>query len=127
MSEARTRETEILALPAATSDLGRAKRDLAQHGVLTYFARPFMRPQENCTLSVADDVLTNATPWLKELLDFRVWRSLDGVKGPYGVGTIDRATIERRSDDPDPSFDFVGKVVERPRAPIRVLGERKRT
>jgi ectoine hydroxylase-related dioxygenase (phytanoyl-CoA dioxygenase family) len=97
--------------------------DRKRHGVLTYFARPFMRAQENCTLSVADDVLAKASPWLKDLLGFRVWRSLGGVEGPYGVGTIDPATIERRSDDPDPSFDFVGKFVERPVAPIRSLGE----
>jgi ectoine hydroxylase-related dioxygenase (phytanoyl-CoA dioxygenase family) len=100
---------------------GKNVTDRHRHGVLTYFGRPFMRAQENCTLSVADDVLGKASPWLKELLGFRVWRSLGGVEGPYGVGTIDPATIERRSDDPDPSFDFVGKYVERPREPIREL------
>jgi ectoine hydroxylase-related dioxygenase (phytanoyl-CoA dioxygenase family) len=103
---------------------GRNVTDKARHGVLTYFARPFMRAQENCTLSVADDVLSRASPWLKELLGFRVWRSLGGVEGPYGVGTVNPASIERRSDDPDASFDFVGKYVERPRDPIREMRPR---
>lgn len=100
---------------------GRNVTDRPRHGVLTYFARPFMRPQENCTLSIADDVLAGASPWLKELLGFRVWRTLGGVEGPYGRGSVDASQIERRSDDPDPSFDFVGTFVERPRHPIRAL------
>jgi ectoine hydroxylase-related dioxygenase (phytanoyl-CoA dioxygenase family) len=100
---------------------GRNVTDVPRHGLLSYFARPFMRPQENCTLSVADDVLAAASPWLKELMGFRVWRSLGGVEGPFGRGTVDPATIERRSDDPDPSFDYVGTFVERPRAPLREM------
>jgi ectoine hydroxylase-related dioxygenase (phytanoyl-CoA dioxygenase family) len=100
---------------------GKNETDQLRHGLLTYFSRPFVRPQENCTLSVADDVLAKATPWLKELLGFRVWRSLGGVEGPHGLGTLDPATIERNSDDPDPSFDFVGRFVERPDKPIRAM------
>ena len=100
---------------------GRNVTDRPRHGVLSYFARPFMRPQENCTLSVADDVLAGASPWLKELLAFRVWRSLGGVEGPYGRGTVDPASIERGSDGPDPSFDYVGTFVERPANPIREM------
>ena len=100
---------------------GRNVTDRPRHGVLSYFARPFMRPQENCTLSIADDVLAVASPWLKELLGFRVWRSLGGVEGPFGRGTVDPATIERRSDGPDPSFDYVGTFVERPTNPIREM------
>jgi ectoine hydroxylase-related dioxygenase (phytanoyl-CoA dioxygenase family) len=103
---------------------GRNVTGHVRHGILTYFGRPFMRAQENCTLSVADEVLATATPWLKELLGFRVWRSLGGVEGPYGRGTIDPATIERRNDDPDPSFDFVGKYVERPVDPVREMKPR---
>jgi hypothetical protein len=80
-----------------------------------------MRPQENCTLSVADDVLATASPWLKELLGFRVWRSLGGVEGPYGRGAVDPASIERKSEGPDPSFDFVGTFVERPEHPLREM------
>jgi hypothetical protein len=90
------------------------------HGVLSYFARPFMRPQENCTLSVADDVLGVASPWLKELLGFRVWRSLGGVEGPFWPRTVDPATIERERWS-DPSFDYVGTFVERPANPIREM------
>ena len=97
------------------------RTDAPRHGLLTYFARPFMRPQENCTLSVADDVLAQASPWVKELLGFRVWRSLGGVEGPYGPGTLDPSTIERANDEPDPSFDFVGRYVERPRRPLRAM------
>jgi ectoine hydroxylase-related dioxygenase (phytanoyl-CoA dioxygenase family) len=100
---------------------GQNLTDRPRHGLLTYFARPFMRTQENCTLSVADDVLEKASPWLQELLGFRVWRSLGGVEGPYGRGTLDPTTIERGSDDPDPSFDFVGRYVERPQDALREM------
>ena len=97
---------------------GRNVTAAPRHGLLTYFSRPFVRPQENCTLSVADDVLASASPWLKELLGFRVWRTLGGVEGPYGPGSVDPATVHRGSDDPDPSFDFLGRFVARPLAPI---------
>jgi ectoine hydroxylase-related dioxygenase (phytanoyl-CoA dioxygenase family) len=100
---------------------GRNLTERPRHGLLTYFSRPFIRPQENCTLSVADDVLASASPWLKELLGFRVWRTLGGVEGPYGRGTVDPATINRKSEDPDPSFDFLGGFVERPGDPIREM------
>jgi ectoine hydroxylase-related dioxygenase (phytanoyl-CoA dioxygenase family) len=92
-----------------------------RHGLLTYFCRPFLRPQENCTLSVADDVLEAASPWVKELLGFRVWRTLGGVEGPYGRATADPGPVERRRTEPDPSFDFLGGLVRRPDAPIRAM------
>jgi len=105
---------------------GKNETELPRHGLLTYFCRPFVRPQENCTLSVADDVLDNASDWLKELLGFRVWRSLGGVEGPLGPGPVDPTRIERSSDDPDPSFDFVGHFVQQPQEPIREMRPRGR-
>jgi ectoine hydroxylase-related dioxygenase (phytanoyl-CoA dioxygenase family) len=58
-----------------------------RYGVLTYFCRPWIRPQENYTLSTHPDVLARADDELKALLGLRVWRTLGGVQGPWGPGT----------------------------------------
>jgi ectoine hydroxylase-related dioxygenase (phytanoyl-CoA dioxygenase family) len=63
--------------------------DEQRYGVLTYFCRPWMRPQENYTLSTHPDVLADLDDEVRALLGFRVWRTLGGVQGPYGVGTPD--------------------------------------
>jgi len=81
-----------------------------RHGVLTYFCRPWLRPQENYTLSTHPDVLATADDELRALLGLRVWRTLGGVQGPWGPGT---PTVETgfRTD----------AVVSRPESPIGEL------
>ena len=59
--------------------------DEHRYGVLTYFCRPWMRPQENYTLSTHPDVLASADDELRALLGLRVWRTLGGVEGPWGA------------------------------------------
>lgn len=61
--------------------------DRYRAGVLTYFCRPWLRPQENYTLSTHPDVLADADDELRALLGLRVWRTLGGVEGPWGPGT----------------------------------------
>ena len=61
--------------------------DSLRYGVLTYFCRPWVRPQENYTLSTHPDVVAGADTELLQLLGFRVWRTLGGVQGPWGPGT----------------------------------------
>ena len=61
--------------------------DERRYGVLTYFCRPWLRPQENYTLSTHPDVLAGADDEIRQLLGFRVWRTLGGVQGPWGTGT----------------------------------------
>jgi ectoine hydroxylase-related dioxygenase (phytanoyl-CoA dioxygenase family) len=61
--------------------------DERRYGVLTYFCRPWLRPQENYTLSTHPDVLARADDEIRQLLGFRVWRTLGGVQGPWGTGT----------------------------------------
>jgi ectoine hydroxylase-related dioxygenase (phytanoyl-CoA dioxygenase family) len=63
--------------------------DDLRYGVLTYFCRPWMRPQENYTLSTHPDVLPLLDDELRALLGLRVWRTLGGVEGPWGPGTPD--------------------------------------
>ncbi len=67
--------------------------DEYRYGVLTYFSRPWLRPQENYTLSTHPDALAALDDELKMLLGFRVWRSLGGVQGPWGVGTPDATRV----------------------------------
>jgi ectoine hydroxylase-related dioxygenase (phytanoyl-CoA dioxygenase family) len=61
--------------------------DELRYGVLTYFCRPWLRPQENYTLSTHPDVLADADDELLQLLGMRVWRTLGGVQGPWGPGS----------------------------------------
>ena len=61
--------------------------DEHRYGVLTYFARPWLRPQENYTLSTHPDVVAAADPEVLALLGLRVWRTLGGVQGPWGPGS----------------------------------------
>jgi ectoine hydroxylase-related dioxygenase (phytanoyl-CoA dioxygenase family) len=60
--------------------------DVVRHAILAAYGKPFLRPQENWTFSVPEAVVAEASPELRELLGFRIWRSLGGVNGPYGVG-----------------------------------------
>jgi ectoine hydroxylase-related dioxygenase (phytanoyl-CoA dioxygenase family) len=81
-----------------------------RHGVLTYFCRPWIRPQENYTLSTHPDVLASADDELRALLGLRVWRTLGGVEGPWGPGT----------PPSDPGFR-TAPFVSRPEHPIGEL------
>ena len=83
--------------------------DQYRAGVLTYFCRPWLRPQENYTLSTHPDVLADADDELRALLGLRVWRTLGGVEGPWGPGTPGETGF--RTDG----------FVARPETPIGVL------
>jgi ectoine hydroxylase-related dioxygenase (phytanoyl-CoA dioxygenase family) len=61
--------------------------DERRYGVLTYFCRAWLRPQENYTLSTDPAVLDELDDELRALLGLRVWRTLGGVEGPWGPGT----------------------------------------
>jgi ectoine hydroxylase-related dioxygenase (phytanoyl-CoA dioxygenase family) len=55
-------------------------------GVLCAYCRPFVRPQENSTLSVSPEVLEECSDELLTLLGFRSWQGLGSLDGPtYGV------------------------------------------
>jgi ectoine hydroxylase-related dioxygenase (phytanoyl-CoA dioxygenase family) len=63
--------------------------DEQRYGVLTYFCRPWLRTQENYTLSTHPDVLAEADDEVRALLGLKVWRTLGGVQGPWGPGSPD--------------------------------------
>jgi ectoine hydroxylase-related dioxygenase (phytanoyl-CoA dioxygenase family) len=83
--------------------------DQYRYGVLTYFCRPWLRPQENYTLSTHPDALAELDDELKMLLGFRVWRSLGGVQGPWGPGTPD-GTRTRPDGYVDRPTDYLGEL-----------------
>ena len=70
--------------------------DERRYGVLTYFCRPWLRPQENYTLSTHPDVLDELDDELRALLGLRVWRTLGGVEGPWGPGTPEASGFRDR-------------------------------
>lgn len=60
---------------------GANQTDTPRRALLTYACLPFVRQQENLTMSVAPDVLEACSPELKSLLGFKVWGTLGGVEG----------------------------------------------
>jgi ectoine hydroxylase-related dioxygenase (phytanoyl-CoA dioxygenase family) len=58
--------------------------DVVRHGILAAYCKPFIRPQENWTLSVPREIVDAAPPILRELMGYKSWQSLGGVGGPYG-------------------------------------------
>ena len=59
--------------------LNRSKRK--RHLLLGYFCRPWIRTQENFTLSLLDEVYETASPELLALLGFRTYGTLGNVNG----------------------------------------------
>ncbi len=63
-----------------------------RHLLLGYFCRPWIRPQENFTLSLLDELYGQASPELLGRLGFRTYATLGNVNGvvvPNGA-LIDR-------------------------------------
>jgi ectoine hydroxylase-related dioxygenase (phytanoyl-CoA dioxygenase family) len=56
-------------------------------GILSYFCRPFIRQQENFTLSLAPEVIARCSPELLSILGFQTWATLGMVEGSIH-GTI---------------------------------------
>jgi ectoine hydroxylase-related dioxygenase (phytanoyl-CoA dioxygenase family) len=57
-------------------------------GILTYFCRPFVRQQENFTLSVSTDVVEALPDSVRALLGFQVWSTLGSVEGVCAEGAF---------------------------------------
>lgn len=50
-------------------------------GILSYYCRPFIRQQENFTMSLAPEVIEQCSPELRALLGFKTWGTLGMVEG----------------------------------------------
>jgi ectoine hydroxylase-related dioxygenase (phytanoyl-CoA dioxygenase family) len=61
---------------------GANRTDEPRAVLLSYFCRPFIRTQENATLSILPEVYAAASDELRALLGFQVYRLLGGVQGP---------------------------------------------
>lgn len=66
------------------------RTDQPRVGVLAYYCRPFVRQQENFTLSVSDQVANELPTELMSLLGFGVWKTLGSVEGVCAEGAIVR-------------------------------------
>ena len=67
--------------------------DEARVGILSYFCRPFIRQQENFTLSLAPEVIAKCSPELLSILGFQTWATLGMVEGSM------HGTISSRPDE----------------------------
>jgi hypothetical protein len=52
-------------------------------GILNYYCRPFLRPQENYCLTLLPEVYENCGPALRALLGFKAWNTFGGVDGHH--------------------------------------------
>jgi ectoine hydroxylase-related dioxygenase (phytanoyl-CoA dioxygenase family) len=62
---------------------GANRSTVRRAGLLGYYCRPFVRQQENMTMSVAPDVVAKCSPELLSLLGFQTWRTLGMVEGSF--------------------------------------------
>lgn len=60
---------------------GANRSDEHRYGLLSYYCQPFVRQQENYTLSLDPTVRAGASPELLALLGFRSWNTLGMVEG----------------------------------------------
>ncbi len=66
---------------------GANSTDEPRVGILSYFCRPFIRQQENFTISLAPEVIAKCSPELLSILGFQTWATLGMVEGSMH-GTI---------------------------------------
>lgn len=66
--------------------------DERRHVILNYACRPFLRQQENFTVSASPEVLAKASDELLARLGFRVQGTLGGVQGPTEGALMSRPT-----------------------------------
>jgi ectoine hydroxylase-related dioxygenase (phytanoyl-CoA dioxygenase family) len=62
---------------------GANRSTVRRAGLLGYYCRPFVRQQENMTMSVAPEVVAKCSPELLSLLGFQTWRTLGMVEGSF--------------------------------------------
>lgn len=70
---------------------GANRTDTPRHGLISAYGRPFLRPQENHTVSVSPEVLAESSPELLALLGFAPW---------LGIGMIDGKLYEPQAGRP---------------------------
>ncbi len=80
-----------------------------RHGILAAYGKPFLRPQENWSFSTPTAIVEAAAPELRELLGFKIWRSLGGAQGPYGTQRDD-ATPSRPGREINNDWGWVEPV-----------------
>lgn len=60
---------------------GENRTDLPRHGMIIAYCVPFLRPQENHTVSLSPEVLAGASPELLALAGFGQWQGLGMIDG----------------------------------------------
>ncbi len=60
--------------------------DQLRHGVIAYYCQPWIRQQENASLSILPEVWPTLSPRLRELAGLRMYRGLGSVSGPTQRG-----------------------------------------
>jgi ectoine hydroxylase-related dioxygenase (phytanoyl-CoA dioxygenase family) len=62
--------------------------DDRRHGILAYYSVPWLRQQENHTVSVSDEVVASMTPTLRRLIGFDPYAFYGMIEGVRGGGDV---------------------------------------
>ena len=57
-----------------------------RHGVIAYYCQPWIRQQENASLSILPEVWPTLSPTVRELVGLKMYRGLGSVSGPTQRG-----------------------------------------
>lgn len=60
--------------------------DQRRHGVIAYYCQPWIRQQENSSLSLLPEVWPTLSPRMRDLAGLRTYKGLGGVAGPTQRG-----------------------------------------
>jgi hypothetical protein len=78
-------------------------KDSERPVILVFFVRPWMRQQENFSLSIKEDVLAKCSDRVKGFMGFRVTGSLGSVQNPFSAK--DGSIVRRPTED-----EYVGEL-----------------
>lgn len=60
--------------------------DTLRHGIIAYYCQPWIRQQENASLSILPEVWPTLSPTLRGLVGLKMYRGLGCVSGPTQRG-----------------------------------------
>lgn len=61
---------------------GNTTQDKQRHGVITYYCQPWMRQQENFSLSIPPEVWPTLSPRVRNLVGLKMYQGLGSISGP---------------------------------------------
>jgi ectoine hydroxylase-related dioxygenase (phytanoyl-CoA dioxygenase family) len=61
---------------------GNTTSDERRHGIISYYCQPWIRQQENFSLSIPSEVWPTLSPRVRELVGLKMYKGLGSISGP---------------------------------------------